>query len=276
MPKKPMTPPATALHLLIKHLPIAFGTDALLALGNIFSYAIADDLVQEFFIHPGLWLYGPFASGKTTLARLLAACWSPESKIERATLGNSSSNVALTRILHRNPNRPVIFDEYRHRMPDTEALERLLRGAAERSLTMKVTTLHAKKGDFLRTLTTPIVCGENRSRDAATASRYLGIRMVKPLLVSANRRRASWELLKVIHGDLPRVGRWLKTLRGDMRATVIPKTRTMAAHSGRPRQTIAACVAMESLLFAMRAAGIAPTAAFLTKLGTREQFHCEK
>lgn len=135
--------------------------NAIAALGILFSYAAAPELLATRGGTPGLWLFGKRAYGKTMIGRWLAAMWGAS---RESAVRMPSDSKTLSRLLRQYCCLPLLIDEYRH---STEPIDALLRSAFDRT----------PKGTESPALTVPIICGECTSDDAATRSRFIHIDM---------------------------------------------------------------------------------------------------
>ncbi len=155
--------------------------DAFLCIGTFLGYATAPELYREHGGHPGLWLFGRKGGGKTTVARALMRIWGfPDLSGTRIDRGTTA--VGMSRNLNQYCFLPFWFDEYRKTIPDVDLKESVLRGAFDRSSTSKgmMDGASSNKTRAAKTLTMPLVTGENSSPDAATRSRYMHSQISKP------------------------------------------------------------------------------------------------
>lgn len=146
--------------------------EAWLALGILFAYAIAPELVKRGG-HPGLWASGIMSSGKTTILRWLSRIWGFR-ELGGIRLDETTTHVGMNRDLAQYSCLPVFFDEYRHANIDSQK-EAVLRGAFDRNSGSKGLADHTNRTRSAKIYTTPLVGGESSSSDAATRSRYAHI-----------------------------------------------------------------------------------------------------
>jgi hypothetical protein len=183
--------------------------DAWAAIGGTLAFALGPELVSEYHCHPGVWLSGPFGSGKSETALML--CRMMGMKDQAIKLIKSLTPVGMARALFQYSSWPINFDEYRRLMEDLEAREHIMRGSTERGVSTKGTITSATSTRTLQQRTSPIVSGEHSSEDPATRSRFLHIS------VNEARRRAgspaAWEMLKAWRPHFYHIGRWVMKRR---------------------------------------------------------------
>jgi hypothetical protein len=150
------------------------GPQAWLAIGIMLSYAAAPELVKGFGGHPGLWIYGSMAGGKTTVAEWLSSIWGLSGDY---VSWPTTTAAGLTRVLCAHHNVPLTIDNYVTGATRDESKEALLRLAYERARMR-----HGGMDAPLVTLgTVPVVVGECSTTDSATRSRYLHIQILKEM-----------------------------------------------------------------------------------------------
>lgn len=146
--------------------------DARRAIGMALSYVAAPYLLMNRREHPGLWLHGVRACGKTVIARWLAQIFGL-GQMCAIRVGDSTCE-GLSRSLRQYCCLPVTLDEYRAGRVAFDK-ETVLRGAADRGAGFNAVADSKLVSRRDASLTSPIVCGEKPSVDAATRCRYLHI-----------------------------------------------------------------------------------------------------
>ena len=183
--------------------------DAWAAIGGTLAFALGPELVGEHHCHPGVWLSGPFASGKSETALFLCRMMGMPDKAIK--LVKSLTPVGIARALFQYSSWPLNFDEFRRDMEDLEARQHIFRGSTERGVSTKGTITSATSTRTLQQRTSPIVSGEHSSEDPATRSRFLHIS------VNAARRLpgspAAFEMLKSFRPHFYHIGRWVMKRR---------------------------------------------------------------
>lgn len=181
--------PHNAKPLESPNLPLVFSTfgqdlfltigtyEGWLALGMTLAYAIAPELLKGFGGHPGLWMSGLMASGKSSIARLLCQMWGFKEPAG-IRLDESTTPVALNRYLAQYSCLPLFLDEFRQSTCDS-LREGTLRAAFDRNSSGKGIPTSDNKTRNARATTTPIICGESSGTDAATRSRYINFNVSK-------------------------------------------------------------------------------------------------
>lgn len=167
------------------------------SLGLAFAYAAAPYLRMHGHGHPGLWLHGWMGTGKSSTARWLAAIYGFGWR-EHTSVSRPSTVEGLTRSLRQFCCLPVVFDDYRAGRVGMD-LEAVIRAPFDRDASFSGVAgkLIVQKS---QPLTTPIVCGEHASYDAATRSRYLHLCLTKAVRLSpAELHTLSEVLMKQLH-----------------------------------------------------------------------------
>lgn len=167
-------------------------------LGILYAYASSPYLVMHFGAHPGLWLHGGMASGKSTIAHWLAAIYG-FGWTEHVSFDNRTTIVGAQRTLAQYSCLPVVFDDYHSdRVPMPK--EAIIRGAYDRSATLRASSARDAVAKISSPLTTPIVCGEKPSHDAATRSRFLHVELSRSIrLTPAEMHEMNVRLMKQMH-----------------------------------------------------------------------------
>lgn len=136
-------------------------------LGLVLAHPLHDDILARFHALPGAWIYGVPCSGKTQLGATIAALYgAPHSPFfsERVT------DEALRRILGTPHSSPVHLDNFQNQSASVARIA-LLRQAFNRTPHIKGNS--AKDMTVSQPQHPPLITGEGRCSDSATASRYL-------------------------------------------------------------------------------------------------------
>lgn len=200
-------------------LPAAFqewATDIRDTTGGYEGWALAGGMIaylampafwrEEGRQHPGIWLHGTYGDGKTKMARWLTRIHG-FAQPKGITLGPSTTDVALFRVLAQYSCLAVFLDEYRS-FEITDQRNGLLRNAFDGTAAPKGRIDNMRRTRSTIPNTTPIVCGESECDDAATRSRYI------QSIVSRSRRapdpgKERFHRLETMAEDLYQVGRQL-------------------------------------------------------------------
>lgn len=146
-----------------------------LALGTALSYAIAPELLEYYKAHPGLWLTGPAAAGKTVTAGLFMRMWGFSEKHHPIIYGGYTAAFLDHTLAHRS-NLPVHLDDF-HQDTDDKYLIPSLRAPFNRQSKQKGKLDQSKIIYALQPRTSLIVTGEGVTDDSATLSRYAVINL---------------------------------------------------------------------------------------------------
>lgn len=156
------------------------GLEANLALGVMFSYAIAPEFFKKYGFFPGLFVHGIKGSGKTKFTSWLMSVWGYLMHSGISLSEKTSTAVGMLQEAENYSNQPLWFDEFRDHQIDPGKIS-IMRNAFDRSSQAKWSP-DGKQRD-IRTVF--ILSGESTTRDAATRQRYPHIQ------VSAHKRQVN-------------------------------------------------------------------------------------
>jgi hypothetical protein len=151
------------------------GIGGLLAIGQALSYAAAPEIIARCGGHPGLWLHGRMAAGKSEIARLLMMTWGYDAGFRTMASGGGTSSASIDRFLAQYSDIPVHIDEFRD---DSQATNHSLRACFNKQATAKG-TLDGVGIRSIRPLTSPLITGEGITNDPALLSRYVILELSK-------------------------------------------------------------------------------------------------
>ncbi len=191
--------------LLSRHLYDAIGDfDGLLALGAVLAYPAHPEILQTYKGAPGLWMAGRRGSGKSTIIEWLMRIYG--FPIGYIAINQSTTGNGVSRELSKYPCLPCCYDEFDDTTTRDDVKE-IFKNSFNRSATLKAAFDNSNRTRLVVPRTTPIVGGENGSRNSATRQRFLQI------IISEQKARgvASTRLKEMTAalGDLPNLGHFL-------------------------------------------------------------------
>jgi hypothetical protein len=143
-----------------------------LALGAVLAYPAHPEILTMYKGAPGLWMTGKRGSGKSTILEWLMRIFG--FPIGYIAINQNTTGNGVSRELSKYPCLPCCYDEF----DDTttqEAVKEIFKNSFNRSATLKAAFDNSNRTRLIVPGTTPIVGGENGSRNSATRQRFTQI-----------------------------------------------------------------------------------------------------
>ncbi len=172
---------------------------ACMLLGLVLAHLLHDDILARFHALPGAWIHGVPYSGKTQLGATVAALFgSPHSPV----FSELVTDAELRRILETPHSSPVHLDHFQNESASVARIA-LLRQPFNRTTSIKGQS--ATDMTVSQPQHPPMITGEGRCSDSATASRYLHFSIGGPLAPIPSQ----WQELEAARKHFPLVTRQL-------------------------------------------------------------------
>ncbi len=175
-----------------------------LALGAVLAYPAHPEILATYKGAPGLWMTGKRGSGKSTILEWLMRIFG--FPIGYIAINQSTTGNGVSRELSKYPCLPCCYDEF----DDTttqDAVKEIFKNSFNRSATLKAAFDNSNRTRLVVPGTTPVVGGENGSRNSATRQRFTQV------IVSEIRAKgtASTRLneMTALLPDIPNLGHFL-------------------------------------------------------------------